>query len=192
MIAKGLDFPNVTVVGVVDADVALNLPDFRAGERTFQLLTQVAGRAGRGPKGGKVLVQTRQPTHPAVACASRHDVAGFARAELAGREDPPYPPHSHLANLVISGVKETAVADAAIALQRWLRRLFAARPDSAAEVLGPAPCPIERVRGRWRWHLLLRTQDAGRLTRLVGYVAGNAPVPGSVRLVIDRDPVALL
>ncbi len=192
MIAKGLDFPNVTVVGVVDADVALNLPDFRAGERTFQLLTQVAGRAGRGPLGGRVLVQTRQPLHPAVACASRHDVAGFARAELAERRDPAYPPHAHLANVVVSGPRDTAVAEAAAELARWLRTLFAARTDSGAELLGPAPCPIERVRGRWRWHLLLRTRDAARLTRLVGYVAAHAPVPRAVRMVIDRDPAALL
>jgi primosomal protein N' (replication factor Y) (superfamily II helicase) len=192
MIAKGLDFPNVTVVGVVDADVALNLPDFRSAERTFQLLTQVAGRAGRGPLGGRVLVQTRQPSHPAIALAARHDVAGFARAELAERRDPPYPPHAHLANLVMSGPGERAVAEASLALAEWLRALFAARPESGAELLGPAPCPIERVRGRFRWHLLLRTSDAPRLTRLVGYVAAHAPPTRTVRLVIDRDPVALL
>ena len=192
MIAKGLDYPNVTVVGVVDADVAINLPDFRAGERTFQLLTQVAGRAGRGPKGGRVLVQTRQPTHPAVVFAARHDVAAFARAELAERMDPPYPPHSHLANLVVSGPEERAVMNASLKLADWLRELFEARPASRAELLGPAPCPIERVRGRWRWHLLLRTKDASRLTQLAGYVAAHAPVPRPVRLVIDRDPVALL
>ena len=192
MIAKGLDFPNVTVVGVVDADVALNLPDFRAGERTFQLLTQVAGRAGRGPKGGRVLVQTRQPANAAILTAARHDVAGFSDAELQERRDPPYPPHVHLANVLVSGVKETAVAEAALALQRWLVRLFDARPDSRTEILGPAPCPIEKVRGRFRWHLLLRTEDPARLTRLVGYVAAKAPVPSTVRLMIDRDPVALL
>jgi primosomal protein N' (replication factor Y) len=192
MIAKGLDFPNVTVVGVVDADVALSLPDFRAGERTFQLLTQVAGRAGRGPKGGRVLVQTRQPTHPAVAWAARHDVESFARAELAERRDPPFPPHAHLANLVVSGEREQGVAEAALALGVWLRALFAARPEGTVDLLGPAPCPIERVRGRWRWHLLLRTADAARLTRLVGYIAAHAPAPRGVRLVVDRDPSALL
>jgi primosomal protein N' (replication factor Y) len=192
MIAKGLDFPDVTVVGVVDADVALNLPDFRSAERTFQLLTQVAGRAGRGPKGGRVLVQTRQPAHPAVACAAQHDVAGFAAAELRERRDPPYPPHAHLANLVLSGPRERAVAEAASRLADWLRALFAARPDSRADLLGPAPCPIQRLRGRFRWHLLLREKESARLTRLVGYVAAHAPVPAGVRLVLDRDPAALL
>ncbi len=192
MIAKGLDFPNVTVVGVVDADVSLNLPDFRAGERTFQLLTQVAGRAGRGPRGGRVVVQTRQPAHPAVDFAARHDVAGFARAELAERADPPYPPTVHLANVVLSGTRETAVAQASAALVRWLEELFRARPESRVDLVGPAPCPIGKVRGRWRWHFLARTPDAARLTRLVGYLATHGPVPSGVRLVIDRDPVSVL
>jgi len=192
MIAKGLDFPNVTVVGVVDADVALNLPDFRAGERTFQLLTQVAGRAGRGPKGGRVIVQTRQPGHRAVVHAAQHDVEGFAKAELAEREDPPYPPHAHLANLVVSGTSERKVAEAAAGLAAWLRDLFRAQPRSRADLLGPAPCPIGKVRGRYRWHLLLRTAEAAPLTRLVSYVAGKAPVPAAVRLVVDRDPASLL
>jgi primosomal protein N' (replication factor Y) len=192
MIAKGLDFPRVTVVGVVDADVALNLPDFRAAERTFDLLTQVAGRAGRGPLGGRVLVQTRQALHPAIRFAAAHDVAGFAAAELAERLDPPYPPHVALANLVLSGTAEDAVADGAVALGRWLRALATARPEAGAVVLGPAPCPIERIRGRWRWHLLLKAPDADRLTRLVGYVAARAPARSGTRLVVDRDPASLL
>ncbi len=192
MIAKGLDFPRVTVVGVVDADVALNLPDFRAAERTFDLLTQVAGRAGRGPLGGRVLVQTRQAAHPAIRYAASHDVRGFALAELAERREPPYPPHVALANLVVSGTGEDAVADAAVALGRWLRALAAARPEAGAVVLGPAPCPIGRIRGRWRWHLLLKAPDAGRLTRLAGYVAARAPARAGTRLVVDRDPASLL
>ena len=192
MIAKGLDFPNVTVVGVVDADVALNLPDFRSSERTFQLLTQVAGRAGRGPKGGRVLVQTRQPSHPAIGHASRHDVAAFAAAELAERRDPPYPPHAHLANLVVSGEQERAVEQGVLELAGWLAKLFESRPESRLDLVGPAPCPIEKVRGRFRWHLLLRTGDARRLTQVLAYVASHAPSGRSVRLVIDRDPVTLL
>jgi primosomal protein N' (replication factor Y) len=192
MIAKGLDFPNVTVVGVVDADVALNLPDFRAAERTFQLLTQVAGRAGRGPKGGRVVVQTRQPAHPAIAFAAAHDVAGFAAAELAERREPPYPPHAHLANVLVTGPRQERVAEAALALGAWLRRLVRSRPDARADVVGPAPCPIEKVRGRWRWHLLLRTADPARLTRLALYVAQRAQVGAGTRLVVDRDPATLL
>ncbi len=160
MIAKGLDFPRVTVVGVVDADVALNLPDFRAAERTFDLLTQVAGRAGRGPLGGRVIVQTRAPDHHAIVRAARHDVRGFLAAELAERRDPPYPPHVRLANGVLSGTVERAVARAAERVVEWLRALLAARPELGATVLGPAPCPIERMRERWRWHFLVKA--AGR------------------------------
>jgi len=192
MIAKGLDFPRVTVVGVVDADVGLNLPDFRAAERTFDLLTQVAGRAGRGPLGGRVVVQTRQARHPAIVQAARHDVRAFAAVELAERREPAYPPHVALANLVVSGPSEDAVADAAVALGSWLRRLAAARPEAGATVLGPAPCPIERIRERWRWHVLVKAPDSARLTRLVGYVAARAPAPHGARLVVDRDPVSLL
>jgi primosomal protein N' (replication factor Y) (superfamily II helicase) len=192
MIAKGLDFPRVTVVGVVDADVALNLPDFRAAERTFDLLTQVAGRAGRGPLGGRVIVQTRAPGHHAIVHAAAHDVRGFAATELRERRDPPYPPHVALANLVLSGPDQRAVARSAERLGEWLRALLAARPDAGATVLGPAPCPLERVRDRWRWHLLLKARDAAALTRLARYVAARAPAGAGVRLVVDRDPAALL
>jgi primosomal protein N' (replication factor Y) len=192
MIAKGLDFPRVTVVGVVDADVALNLPDFRAAERTFDLLTQVAGRTGRGPLGGRVIVQTRAPAHHAVVFAARHDVRGFMAAELAERRAPAYPPHVELANVVVSGTDERAVARGAVAVGEWLRALVAARAELGAAVLGPAPCPIERIRERWRWHLLLKAGEPGPLTRLVRYAAARAPVPGTLRLVVDRDPVSLL
>jgi primosomal protein N' (replication factor Y) len=192
MIAKGLDFPRVTVVGVVDADVALNLPDFRAAERTFDLLTQVAGRAGRGPLGGRVIVQTRAPGHHAIVHAARHDVRGFLEAELAERRDPAYPPHVVLANVVLSGAAESAVADGAARVAAWLGALAAARPALTFTVLGPAPCPIERVRERWRWHLVVKAPAPGALTRLVRYLAARAPVPTGVRLIVDRDPVSLL
>ena len=119
MIAKGLDFPNVTLVGVVDADVGINLPDFRASERTFQLVSQVAGRAGRGPKGGEVIVQTRVPTHHALTCAVTHDFEAFVREELPARESPAYPPTVRLANVVISGTNEQATADLALAAAQW-------------------------------------------------------------------------
>jgi primosomal protein N' (replication factor Y) len=192
MIAKGLDFPSVTVVGVVDADVALALPDFRASERTFALVTQVAGRAGRGPRGGKVVVQTRRPDHPAIRYAARHDVAGWAAQELEARRQPPYPPHAELANLVLSGANQRQVAEAAVHLREWLEALFRARPSSRCDLLGPAPCPIARVRERWRWHVLLRSADPSRITRVVSYVSGRAPERRGVRLVVDRDPVSLL
>ena len=123
MIAKGIDFPDVTLVGVVDADTALHLPDFRAAERTFQLLTQVAGRAGRGPRGGRVIVQTRQPGHHALVHAAQHDAEGFLVEELALRNSPPYPPAIGLVNLVVSGLDEPAVGRVAAEIAEWAAAL---------------------------------------------------------------------
>jgi primosomal protein N' (replication factor Y) (superfamily II helicase) len=194
MIAKGLDFPNVTLVGVVDADVGINLPDFRASERCFQLLSQVSGRAGRGVKGGRVLIQTRIPTHHAVRYAVSHDYESFVREEMAGRVDPPYPPNVRLANIVFSGLKEDPTAKLAIKAGEWLRGLIAARAGEQITVVGPAPCPIERIKNRWRWHLLLKTDHPGELTRVGRYFMEKFDVPSvaQLRVTLDRDPVALL
>jgi primosomal protein N' (replication factor Y) len=193
MIAKGLDFPNVTLVGVVDADTGLHLPDFRAAERTFQLIAQVAGRAGRGPRGGEVLVQTRSVTHPALQAAARHDYEGFATRELELRRSPAYPPTVGLVNVLVSGTQEVRVAEAAIEVSRWLHGVIAARAPTV-ELVGPAPAPLARLKDRWRWHLLLRSPDRALLGRLARYAARRAPVgrAGGMRLVVDRDPVALL
>jgi primosomal protein N' (replication factor Y) (superfamily II helicase) len=194
MIAKGLDFPNVTLVGVIDADVGINLPDFRASERCFQLLSQVAGRAGRGPKGGRVIIQTRVPVHHAVRCAVTHDYAGFVEEELAGRRSPPYPPTVRLANVVFSGVAEAATAALAERAATWVRQVAEARLTAGVQVIGPAPCPVERIKNRWRWHMLLKADHAGALTRLAQYFVRRFPVPagGKLRVALDRDPVALL
>jgi primosomal protein N' (replication factor Y) len=194
MIAKGLDFPNVTLVGVIDADVGLNLPDFRASERGFQLLSQVAGRAGRGPKGGEVIIQTRIPDHHAVRCAVAHDYHAFVRAELAGRASPPYPPLVRLVNVIVSGTEESPTADLALAAGEWLRRLVAARGIGGLTIVGPAPCPIDRIKRRWRWHLLLKSEHAAPLTRVSRYFLERFEVPSAheLRIALDRDPVALL
>lgn len=194
MIAKGLDFPNVTLVGVVDADTGLNLPDFRAAERTFQLLSQVAGRAGRGPKGGEVLIQTRMPTHYAVRHALTHDFLSFVREETGHRRAPTYPPLVSLANVVVSGSDQRATADAAIAAAQWITRLIARAALRDVVLVGPAPCPIDRIKDRWRWHVLVKSTRAGAMTRLARYVAERCPVPkiADLRLVVDRDPVSLL
>ena len=193
MIAKGLDFPNVTLVGVVDADTGLHLPDFRAAERTFQLIAQVAGRAGRGPRGGEVLVQTRSLAHEALQAAARHDYEGFAARELELRASPAYPPTVGLVNVVVSGAPEDRVADAAIEVAGWLRGVIAARAPGV-ELVGPAPAPLARLKGRWRWHLLLRSPERALLGRLARYAARRAPHgrAGQLRVVVDRDPVALL
>ena len=192
MIAKGLDFPNVTLVGVVDADVGINLPDFRASERCFQLLSQVAGRAGRGPKGGKVLIQTRVPSHHAVRCAVTHDYRTFVAEELEGRIKPPYPPNLRLVNIVFSGTNSGATATLATKGADWLRDLIDAHTTGDVALIGPAPCPIERVKTRWRWHVLLKSQNAGELTRVSRYFMERFDVPAALRVTLDRDPVALL
>jgi primosomal protein N' (replication factor Y) (superfamily II helicase) len=194
MIAKGLDFPNVTLVGVIDADVGINLPDFRASERCFQLLSQVAGRAGRGAKGGEVFIQTREPTHHAVTCAVTHDYLRFAAEELEGRTRPPYPPTLFVANAVISGTDEIATADAARALAEWTRRLVSARMGDALDVVGAAPCPVERIKQRWRWHFLVKSRDTDALGRVGRYLVQHGPLPSAagLRLAWDRDPVTLL
>ena len=194
MIAKGLDFPNVTLVGVVDADVGINLPDFRASERCFQLLSQVSGRAGRGAKGGKVLIQTRLPNHHAVRYAVAHDYVSFVHDELQGRADPPYPPNVRLANIVFSGLVEDATAKLAIHAGEWLRELITTRAGDEVTVVGPAPCPIERIKSRWRWHILLKSSQPAELTRVGRYFMERFEIPGTaqLRVTLDRDPVALL
>jgi primosomal protein N' (replication factor Y) len=194
MIAKGLDFPNVTLVGVVDADTGINLPDFRASERCFQLLSQVSGRAGRGAKGGRVLIQTRLPTHHAVRYAVSHDYVSFVREEMEGRVDPPYPPSVRLANIVFSGLVEDSTAKLAIHAGEWLRELITTRAGEEVTVVGPAPCPIERIKSRWRWHVLLKASHPGELTRVSRYFMERFEVPGTaqLRVTLDRDPVALL
>ena len=190
MIAKGLDFPNVTVVGVVDADTGLHFPDFRAAERTFQLVAQVAGRAGRGPKGGRVYVQTRSPDHHAIRAAAAHSVAAFAEAELPLRTppSPPYPPRIGLVRFVASGPDQARTAAIAERVAGWLRRAGTERLEGALTVLGPAPCPITRLRGLWRWHVLVKATEARALGRVVRAWRKKA----QRAVTVDRDPVSLL
>jgi len=190
MIAKGLDFPNVTLVGVVDADTGLYLPDFRSAERSFQLLAQVAGRAGRGPKGGRVLVQTRHPTHHALVRAAHHDAEGFLEVERGLRELPPYPPMVSLVNLICSGPHEREVSRRTAALADWCTSLVR-KHQLPITVLGPAPCPLVRIKERWRWHVVLKGPSEA-LGRVVRYAAQRLERGGKTRVVIDRDPVSLL
>ncbi|MGD2136044.1 MAG: helicase-related protein, partial [Gemmatimonadales bacterium] len=194
MISKGLDFPGVTLVGVVDADTGLHLPDFRAAERTFQLIAQVAGRAGRGPRGGRVLVQTHTPQHHALVAGAEHAYEVFARREIEARRDPPYPPHTWLVNVVVSDTDERRAAAAATEVGTWLRGLVAARAPGTVEIVGPAPAPLPRVKRRWRWHLLVRAADRRQVGRVLRYASEHAPHArrGRVRLVFDRDPVDVL
>jgi primosomal protein N' (replication factor Y) len=195
MIAKGLDFPRVTLVGVVNADVGLHLPDFRASERTFQLLSQVAGRAGRGTLGGEVLIQTSLPDHYAIRAAVTHDYAAFAAREMEERRGPRYPPWVRLVNVVLSSPDRRLAAVAAEGAAAWMRERGArgAGAGGDTEVVGPAPSPIERLHGRWRWHFFLRSPSARAVGEATRALAEELTLPGGdVRLALDRDPVALL
>jgi len=192
MIAKGLDFPRVTLVGVVNADVGIHLPDFRASERTYQLLSQVAGRTGRGELGGEVIVQTALPGHFAVRAALEHDFSVFARRELTERADPPYPPHTRLANVLVSSPSAEDAAAEAEESADFVRNLLAAE-TAEVELVGPAPAPIEKLHGRWRWHFLLRSPSPAALGRVLrSYGDRHRPRGREVRVIVDRDPVALL
>lgn len=184
MVAKGLDLPLVTLVGVISADTALYLPDFRAAERSFQLLMQVAGRAGRSPLGGRVVVQTYNPDQVAIEAAANHDYEGFYHTELAFRREQNYPPFKRLALLLYSGPGPDRSAAAAQVVADRLRRHIERQGLPAVEVIGPTPGYVRRVRNQYRWHILLRAQDpAGVLRPLL-------PLPQGWR--IDIDPVTLL
>jgi len=188
MIAKGHDFPGVTLVGVVLADVGLGLPDFRASERTFQLLTQVAGRAGRGEAAGKVIVQTFRPTADAIAYACRHDPEGFARAELVRRQDHGYPPFRRMLAVHLDGKDAAEVQRQARALGELVRRLATER----VTVLGPAPAPIARLRGRSRFQILVLADRASTLQSIGRRLLGALPTARGVRVALDMDPASTL
>ena len=188
MIAKGLDFPNVTLVGVVNADTALHLPDFRAAERTFQLVAQVAGRTGRGDRPGRVLVQTFAPDHPAIDCAARHDYEGFVAGELPERQRFGMPPFGRLVRLIARGPDEPQVRTFMNELSEALK---AAAPPGVT-MHGPAPTPISKIRNLYRYHLRLRSESPRPLQTLLQAVAPTIAPPGEVELAIDVDPVNLL
>lgn len=193
MLTKGLDLPQVSFVGVLSADGLLNLPDFRAGERTFQTLTQVAGRAGRGNEPGQVLLQTYTPHHPVIQAVQRYQFEAFMQEELNQRSSLHYPPQGQLILLRLSGLQEETVATTAIALADQLQHHLA-QVDFPWELLGPAPANILRVAKRYRWQILLKFphQQEGRLPAYALPVeALRSNCPDSVRLTIDVDPLSL-
>ena len=193
MVSKGHDVPGVTLVAVLLADLSLNVPDFRAAERTFQLLVQVAGRAGRGDRPGRVVVQTFRPGHPSVVAATRHDYAAFIADELARRRTLGYPPFARLVNLRLDGRDAGGVERAARELAARLRRRARELGLGDDTVLGPAPPPLERVRGRYRWQVLLRGADVRSLRALARLARAASPSgAGAPRLVIDVDPYSML
>jgi len=191
LVAKGHHFPRLTVVGIVDGDLSLHFPDFRAAERTFQVLTQVAGRAGREDLPGQVILQTRNPHHPVLAAAVAGDYEAFARAELEVRREAGFPPFRRLALLRMSGPRADETRAAAERVARQVRRR-----GRGIDVLGPAPAPLERLRGRWRFQVLLRAPgpEPGPLQGLLRALlpAWRPEFSGDVRLHVDVDPVNLL
>ncbi len=196
MIAKGLDFPGVGLVGVVAADVGLNLPDFRAGERTFQLLTQVSGRTGRGEERGRVVVQSYVPEHYTIALARDQHFAPFFNREIAEREGIGlgYPPFSRLVGITARGRDEDQVREAAGRLADFLARGSEHMGDPRPEVLGPAPAPLEKIRGVYRWQVIVRGRGGSARALVAGALAQKRTLklPSAVTLAVDVDPLDLL
>jgi len=194
MITKGHDVSGVTLVGALLADLSLNLPDFRAAERTFQLLSQVAGRAGRGDNPGRVIVQTYTPDHYAFEHLVAHDYRGFFEAESEFRRALNYPPFGRLVNLRLDGPRLAEVEKKAHELAGRLRELQGRKPKyrDQIEVLGPASAPIEKLRNRYRWQLLLRSKQSGVLLEFARQARDLFPRGPNVRLHIDVDPYSML
>jgi primosomal protein N' (replication factor Y) len=188
MIAKGLHFPRVTLVGIIFADMALHLPDFRAGERTFQLLVQVAGRAGRGEVEGEVIVQTYTPFHSAVQYARQHDYDGFVAEEIEFRRDLSYPPFTHLVCIGVQGRNEQKAAFSAEALAKELRQ----RISDEVLLAGPAPAPMAKIKTFYRFQIMLRAERILPLTETVRQVTDAIKLPEDIRVTVDVDPVSLL
>lgn len=188
MVAKGHDIPGVTLVGVIDADIALGLPDFRSAERTAQLLCQVAGRAGRGEQPGRVVLQTRQPEHYALSCASRQDLDQLLHEEDSIRKLLKYPPHGQLARLLFEDESERRALETAQGLVEAMRE----RNQGAVQILGPAPAPFERLRGRFRQHVLLKCENRGPIREVARVALEEKPRWSSTRISLDIDPQNLL
>ena len=189
MIAKGLHFPNVTLVGIIHADLSLHIPDFRAGERTFQLLTQVAGRAGRGEVEGEVYVQSFTPFHPAIQYARRHDYVGFYEQEIEFRQQLNYPPVGRVALLTLRGRSEDRVKFVADHLRREMDTV--AKELGEVVVAGPAPAPLLRAENFYRYQIMLRTSRMPQLSRKLSALRETFQIPKDLRLVIDIDPMSL-
>lgn len=190
MVAKGLDYPDVVLVGVINADTTLHMPDFRAAERTYQLLEQVSGRAGRGSAGGHVVIQTYWPDHPAIRAAAMHDPDAFYRTELPLRRSLGYPPCGRVARLVLTGKDASAVRVSAHAVVESLE--VAARTLPGCTVLGPSPAPIARVKDSWRWQALVKAPAGSDLPSVLWDGLSGARIQEGVSVAPDVDPVDML
>jgi primosomal protein N' (replication factor Y) len=197
MITKGYNFPHVTLVGVIAADLSLAFPDFRGGERTFQILSQAAGRSGRGEQGGEVIIQTFNPDHYAVQASTRHDYKAFFEEESRLRTGLGYPPVSHLACVRLSGNSRSRTARAAEQMGSRLRGIISGWPKRGAEIqiLGPTEAPIAKLKGKSRWQILVKAQRAGLVQHLLIHVdrlwRRELQAMG-VQLILDVDPYQML
>lgn len=189
MIAKGFDFQHVTLVGIINADTGLLLPDFRSSERTFQLLTQMAGRTGRGKDPGNVFIQTYSTHHYSIQFASKHDYFGFFKEELERRRAHDYPPFSKLINIMFRGKRESAVQEQANEFRKMIKTHLG---EMDIELIGPAPLPIYRLRGHFRWHLMLRGKEIDPIQSLIRVVLEKLKRKTGVFQAIDVDPVTIL
>jgi primosomal protein N' (replication factor Y) len=187
MIAKGLHFPNVTLVGILNADVGLHIPDIRAGERTFQLLTQVAGRAGRGELEGEVVVQTYTPHHPSVQFARHHDFEGFAEQELQMRRQFGHPPYLHLVLITARSVHQQR---AEFSLKTLHARLAKGLPDDM-RLTEPLPSPLVKSHDQWRYQIILKAASARQLAAYVSQVMRDLTFPSDVIVTVDVDPYSM-
>ena len=194
MVAKGLDFPNVTLVGVIVADTALNLPDFRASEQTFSLLTQVAGRSGRAETAGEVIIQTYMPDHYCISAVQEHDYIDFYEKEVGARDPLQYPPFSQMARLLLRGKNENEVIDAAHNISNHLEILQTDKfPD--VKILGPAPAPLSKIDGKFRWHFMFRCKDVDLISELLQSLINDLPSEiksKAIECIIDIDPTNTL
>lgn len=188
MIAKGLDYPEVTLVGVLNADTSMHVPDFRAAERTYQLLEQVAGRAGRGAAGGRVIVQTYWADHPAVRAVATGDPSALYESERALRSELRFPPYGRIANVLTSGPDRDAARRQATRLAEAVRGMM---PDTW-EVVGPARAPLERVKGNWRWHFLVKAPLGSEVGSVLTAALGATPSHPDVSRIVDVDPTGML
>ena len=188
MIAKGLHFPNVTLVGIINADLGLTMPDFRANERTFQLITQVAGRAGRGDIRGEVIIQTHNPENETILYAANRDYDGFSKFDLEFRELLDYPPYTHLITVFFRGEDESKLAEYASAFTAEVNHYV----HDEIRIAGPSPAPIERIKGKFRYMLVIRGRRMKILKQALRVLALHRPVPKGIDVYVDVDAQSLL
>ena len=196
MIAKGHDIPGVTLVGIIDADVGLSIPDFRASEKSYQLITQAAGRAGRGEEAGLVIIQTRRPTHPTITAAATGRYKAFARYELEYRKSLSYPPHARLMRIIVSSENRQDAYNLSLQTKEAVETFIRQSEElNSTKILGPGTAPIERLVNRFRFHLLVKSQSAKLLSALAAYIntwKTTIEEPKDLRIIADVDAVDMM